>query len=108
MPWQALVNASTCSLVKSLDEKKNNKQTFRSISNKYTKDLEALLKTLGEANLHYIRCIKPNTVQKPDLFNAQLVILFLRVLLCCQTHVVKQHPTAAWRLRHAQPAEQRS
>ena len=37
----------------------------RSISNKYSQDLEGLLKTLGEAYLHYIRCFKPNDQCRP-------------------------------------------
>lgn len=70
---EALIAHSTFPLVQSLSEE-DNKQPFRSISSKYSKDLEALLETLNEANLHYIRCFKPNTLQKPELFSGPLVL----------------------------------
>jgi len=68
-----LILHSDCSAVKALGEE-DTKQTFRSISSKYSKDLEALLQTLSEANLHYIRCFKPNAVQKAGIFSGKLVL----------------------------------
>merc|ERR1712048_390414 len=70
---EELIVGSEFPQVASLAEE-DQKVTFRSISAKYQKDLEALLKTLSEANLHYIRCFKPNAFQKPDLFNGTLVL----------------------------------
>lgn len=70
---ESLILDSSFPFVKAMGDE-DLKQTFRSISSKYSKDLEALLQTLGEANLHYIRCFKPNALQKPDLFNGQLVL----------------------------------
>lgn len=70
---EELVSESTMPLVKSLGEE-DNKQTFRSISAKYSRDLEALLTTLSEANLHYIRCFKPNALQKEMSSTASLFL----------------------------------
>lgn len=70
---EELIASSTVPLIKSLSEE-DGKQTFKSISSKYSKDLEALLTTLSEAKAHYIRCFKPNALQKPHFFNGQMVL----------------------------------
>merc|ERR1719424_90172 len=70
---EALITNSSFPQAQALGED-DTKQAFRSISSKYSRDLEALLKTLSEANLHYIRCFKPNALQKPDIFHGQLVL----------------------------------
>jgi len=69
-----LICSSENSFVKSLGEEDQQKTAFRSISRKYTADLEALLRTLSTCNLHYIRCFKPNDEQKPKLFKERLVL----------------------------------
>jgi len=83
---EELILDSSVSFVKAMGEE-DSKQTFRSISGKYSKDLEALLQTLSEANLHYIRCFKPNSAQKPDLFNGQLVLD--QIIQCGTIELVK-------------------
>jgi len=47
---------------------------FRSISNKYQRDLGTLLQTLDDCSLHYIRCFKPNEEKKPGKFQQKLVL----------------------------------
>lgn len=83
---EQLITHSDCGLVKSLAED-DLKQPFRSISKKYGADLEALLKTLSEAKLHYIRCFKPNEHQKASLFNGQLVLD--QIIQCGTIELVK-------------------
>lgn len=83
---EALICDSSQPLVKSLGEE-DTKQPFRSISKKYTTDLEALLKTLSEASAHYIRCFKPNEQQKPDKFHGQLVLD--QIIQCGTIELVK-------------------
>ncbi|CAK0819330.1 unnamed protein product, partial [Prorocentrum cordatum] len=70
----ALICDSTVPFVRSLAEQDQGKATFRSISKKYSQDLEGLLSTLGTCNLHYIRCFKPNEEQKPRIFKQPLVL----------------------------------
>jgi len=74
---ETLICESTNPLVKSLGEEDSQSAKgplFRSISKKYTKDLESLLDTLSTCNLHYIRCFKPNGEQKADLFQGAMVL----------------------------------
>jgi hypothetical protein len=44
-----------------------NKQT---VGKKFSIQLEALMATLNKTQPHYIRCIKPNQVKKPDIFDS--------------------------------------
>lgn len=56
-------------------EKRNGQVAlFKSISKKYSADLQNLLATLSTCHLHYIRCFKPNEFQKPNIFNQKLVL----------------------------------
>ena len=41
---------------------------------RYLKDLQALLDTLGKADSWYIRCFKPNNVQKSHQFSGGVVL----------------------------------
>ncbi|CAD7926218.1 unnamed protein product [Amoebophrya sp. A120] len=52
--------------------------TFDSVSRKYLGDLQALITTLQEANLHYIRCFCPNAVQEPHFFDKPVVLNQMR------------------------------
>jgi len=74
---ETLICESSDPLVKSLGEEDSQNAKgplFRSISKKYSKDLESLLETLSTCNLHYIRCFKPNGEQKADLFQGAMVL----------------------------------
>jgi len=71
---EELICDSKNEFVKSLGDTDKNKVPFRSISKKYQADLETLLQTLSTCNLHYIRCFKPNEIQKPNIFNQRLVL----------------------------------
>uniref|UniRef100_A0A7S2QBP6 Myosin motor domain-containing protein n=1 Tax=Zooxanthella nutricula TaxID=1333877 RepID=A0A7S2QBP6_9DINO len=74
---EELICESENALVRSLGEEETvaaRAPLFRSISKKYSKDLEALLETLSTCTLHYIRCFKPNGEQAPDRFEGQLVL----------------------------------
>jgi len=83
---ESLICDSQRPFVKSLGEE-NSKVPFRSISKKYSTDLEMLLKTLGTCNLHYIRCFKPNAEQKPNIFRQQLVLD--QIIQCGTIELVK-------------------
>ncbi|KAH7859230.1 hypothetical protein Vadar_033420 [Vaccinium darrowii] len=79
---QALLSASTCSFVSGLfpplpeDSSKSSK--FSSIGSRFKQQLQLLLETLGTTEPHYIRCVKPNNLLKPSVFESSSVLQQLR------------------------------
>ncbi|CAL0310411.1 unnamed protein product [Lupinus luteus] len=79
---QALLYASKCSFVSSLflpstvDSSKQSK--FSSIGSQFKQQLQALLETLSGSEPHYIRCVKPNNLLKPAIFENKNVLQQLR------------------------------
>ncbi|XP_062213114.1 myosin-6-like [Phragmites australis] len=78
---QALLNASKCSFVSSLFppcEESTKSTKFTSIGSNFKQQLQSLLETLSATEPHYIRCIKPNNVLKPAIFENSNVLQQLR------------------------------
>ncbi|OEL18826.1 Myosin-6 [Dichanthelium oligosanthes] len=78
---QVLLNASRCSFVSSLfppSEESTKSTKFTSIGSSFKQQLQALLETLSSTEPHYIRCIKPNNVLKPAIFENSNVLQQLR------------------------------
>ncbi|XP_076898551.1 myosin-7-like [Bidens hawaiensis] len=79
---QALMNASKCSFVSSLfpplaqDSSKASK--FISIGSQFKQQLQALLETLSHTEPHYVRCVKPNNLLKPEIFENPNILQQLR------------------------------
>ncbi|KAG6662878.1 myosin-6-like [Carya illinoinensis] len=79
---QALLGASKCSFVAGLfppsaeDSSKSSK--FSSIGSRFKQQLQALLETLSSTEPHYIRCVKPNNLLKPAIFENKNVLQQLR------------------------------
>lgn len=79
---QALLNASRCSFVSGLfrqspeDSSKSSK--FSSIGARFKLQLQQLLETLSATEPHYIRCVKPNNLLKPAIFENANVLQQLR------------------------------
>ncbi|WOL05797.1 myosin-6 [Canna indica] len=69
---QELLGASMCSFVAGLfpplSEDSSKSSKFSSIGLRFKQQLQALLETLNATQPHYIRCIKPNSVLKPAIF----------------------------------------
>ncbi|XP_021814771.1 myosin-9 isoform X4 [Prunus avium] len=67
-----LLSASKCSFVAglfpSLTEEAAKSSKFSSISSRFKLQLQHLMETLNATEPHYIRCIKPNNVLKPAIF----------------------------------------
>ncbi|KAK1289386.1 hypothetical protein QJS10_CPB18g01808 [Acorus calamus] len=79
---QALLNASKCHFVSGLfpplaeDSVKTSK--FSSIGSRFKQQLQSLLETLSATEPHYIRCVKPNNLLKPAIFENTNVLQQLR------------------------------
>ncbi|KAH7315218.1 hypothetical protein KP509_21G040400 [Ceratopteris richardii] len=59
--------------------RKNSSESNKlSISTKFKGQLCRLMQRLGDTEPHFVRCIKPNTLQRPDLFEEDLVLQQLR------------------------------
>ncbi|CAN6290994.1 unnamed protein product [Urochloa humidicola] len=78
---QVLLNASKCSFVSSLFppcEESTKSTKFTSIGSSFKQQLQSLLETLSATEPHYIRCVKPNNVLKPAIFENSNVLQQLR------------------------------
>jgi myosin heavy subunit len=56
--------------------RKGKKET---VGGRFRSQLDSLMATLYSANPHYIRCIKPNSVKKPDIFEGQMILEQVRI-----------------------------
>ncbi|XP_071738132.1 myosin-6-like [Rutidosis leptorrhynchoides] len=79
---QALLSASECSFVSCLfptsSEESSKSSKFSSIGTSFKQQLQQLLETLSSTEPHYIRCVKPNNLLKPAIFENQNVLQQLR------------------------------
>ncbi|TQE13750.1 hypothetical protein C1H46_000757 [Malus baccata] len=77
-----LLSASTCSFVAGLfpplTEEVAKSSKFSSISSRFKLQLQQLMEILNSTEPHYIRCIKPNNVLKPAVFENDNVMQQLR------------------------------
>ncbi|XP_073003002.1 myosin-17-like isoform X2 [Typha latifolia] len=69
---QELLNASECSFVAGLfpplPEESSKSSKFSSIGTRFKMQLQSLMETLNSTEPHYIRCVKPNNLLKPSIF----------------------------------------
>lgn len=79
---QALLNSSRCPFVANLfpplPEETSKQSKFSSIGTRFKQQLQALMETLSTTEPHYIRCVKPNAVLKPGIFENFNVLNQLR------------------------------
>ncbi|KAI4329848.1 hypothetical protein MLD38_028188 [Melastoma candidum] len=80
---QALLSASECSFISGLfppsAEDSTKQSKFSSIGSRCKQQLQELLQTLSATEPHYIRCVKPNNLLKPSIFENKNI---LQQLLC--------------------------
>ncbi|XP_027913913.1 myosin-8-like [Vigna unguiculata] len=78
----ALLSASKCSFVSGLfpplPEETTKSTKFSSIATQFKLQLQSLLETLNATEPHYIRCVKPNNLLKPGIFENNNVLQQLR------------------------------
>ncbi|XP_012567542.1 myosin-12 isoform X2 [Cicer arietinum] len=79
---QALLCASKCTFVANLfpplPEETSKQSKFSSIGSQFKQQLQSLMETLSTTEPHYIRCVKPNTVLLPGIFENFNVLNQLR------------------------------
>ncbi|XVF42254.1 hypothetical protein PTKIN_Ptkin01aG0346100 [Pterospermum kingtungense] len=79
---QDLLNASKCPFVAGLfpqlPEETSKSSKFSSIGSRFKLQLQQLMETLNSTEPHYIRCVKPNNLLKPAIFENQNVMQQLR------------------------------
>nr|KAJ0223996.1 hypothetical protein LSAT_V11C200064820 [Lactuca sativa] len=79
---QALLSASKCTFVSNLfpplAEESSKTSKFSSIGSRFKSQLTQLLETLSHTEPHYIRCVKPNNLLKPSIFENQNILQQLR------------------------------
>ncbi|RAL43433.1 hypothetical protein DM860_012574 [Cuscuta australis] len=79
---QALLSASKCNFVSGLfpqsSEESSKQSKFSSIGTRFKQQLQSLLETLNATEPHYIRCVKPNNLLKPAIFENHNVLQQLR------------------------------
>ncbi|KAL8122002.1 hypothetical protein AgCh_018654 [Apium graveolens] len=57
-----------------LPDQSSNKSKFSSIGTRFKQQLQSLLETLNATEPHYVRCIKPNNLLKPGIFENKNVL----------------------------------
>uniref|UniRef100_A0ACD5YU73 Uncharacterized protein n=1 Tax=Avena sativa TaxID=4498 RepID=A0ACD5YU73_AVESA len=78
-----LLSSSRCPLVSGLftslpDESLRSSYKFSSVASRFKQQLQALMETLSSTEPHYVRCVKPNSLNRPQLFENQSVLHQLR------------------------------
>ncbi|XLR26509.1 myosin-11-like [Arachis ipaensis] len=80
--YQDLLGASKCSFVAGLfpplPEETSKSSKFSSIGSRFKLQLQSLMDTLNSTEPHYIRCVKPNNLLKPAIFENQNIMQQLR------------------------------
>eukprot|EP00002_Diphylleia_rotans_P010717 TRINITY_DN2126_c0_g1_i5.p1 TRINITY_DN2126_c0_g1~~TRINITY_DN2126_c0_g1_i5.p1 ORF type:complete len:1393 (+),score=341.23 TRINITY_DN2126_c0_g1_i5:43-4221(+) len=79
----ALMKGSSLSLLCDIYDKEKvdpdqASQNFNSVSLAFSKSLDKLMNRLRDTDSHFIRCIKPNGMQRADMFEGSLVLGQLR------------------------------
>lgn len=73
---QVMMQWSTVPLLKrifAVGSGSTNSTRFHGVVERFLSSLRALLETIASANIHFIRCIKPNEVKQPNFIDAECV-----------------------------------
>ncbi|XP_068084788.1 myosin-VIIa [Anabrus simplex] len=73
------------------------KKRYLTLSSQFRKSLEALMKTLNSCHPFFVRCIKPNEVKKPKIFDRNLCCRQLRYSGMMETAKIRK---AGYPIRH--------
>ncbi|CAN1217160.1 XI-I [Linum perenne] len=78
-----LLSSSKCAFVAGLfssspEESSRSSYKFSSVATRFKQQLQALMETLNTTEPHYIRCVKPNSSNRPQKFESQSILHQLR------------------------------
>ncbi|KAL5189910.1 Myosin-15 [Glycine soja] len=78
-----LLSSSKCPFVSALfpllsEESSRSSYKFSSVASRFKQQLQSLMETLNTTEPHYIRCVKPNSLNRPQKFENTSVIHQLR------------------------------
>ncbi|XP_055960444.1 myosin-15 isoform X2 [Mercurialis annua] len=78
-----LLSSSKCSFVAGLiplpsEESSRSSYKFSSVASRFKQQLQALRETLNSTEPHYIRCVKPNSLNRPQKFENMSIMHQLR------------------------------
>ncbi|EFH43454.1 hypothetical protein ARALYDRAFT_913100 [Arabidopsis lyrata subsp. lyrata] len=78
-----LLSSSKCPFVAGLfpsapEESTRSSYKFSSVSSRFKQQLQALMETLSKTEPHYVRCVKPNSLNRPQKFESLSVLHQLR------------------------------
>ncbi|MFS7944635.1 putative myosin ATPase [Helianthus anomalus] len=78
-----LMSSSKCGFIAGLfpalaEESSRSSYKFSSVASRFKQQLQALMDTLSSTEPHYVRCVKPNSVNRPQKFENQSVLHQLR------------------------------
>ncbi|KAA8546249.1 hypothetical protein F0562_003012 [Nyssa sinensis] len=78
-----LLSSSKCPFIAGLfpllpEESSRSSYKFSSVASRFKQQLQALMETLNTTEPHYIRCVKPNSLNRPQKFENQSVLHQLR------------------------------
>ncbi|XP_057427929.1 myosin-15 isoform X1 [Lotus japonicus] len=78
-----LLSSSKCPFVSGLfplppEESSRSSYRFSSVASRFKQQLQALMETLNSTEPHYVRCVKPNSLNRPQMFENGSVIHQLR------------------------------
>ncbi|KAK7383370.1 hypothetical protein VNO78_29047 [Psophocarpus tetragonolobus] len=78
-----LLSSSKCPFISGLfrllpEESSRSSYKFSSVAARFKQQLQALMETLKSTEPHYIRCVKPNSLNRPQIFENASVIHQLR------------------------------
>ncbi|PQP99256.1 myosin-15 [Prunus yedoensis var. nudiflora] len=78
-----LLSSSKCPFVAGLfcslpEESSRSSYKFSSVATRFKQQLQALMETLNSTEPHYVRCVKPNSLNQPQKFENQSILHQLR------------------------------
>ncbi|XP_047321544.1 myosin-15 [Impatiens glandulifera] len=78
-----LMSSSTCTFIAGLfpslqEESSRSSYKFSSVSSRFKLQLQALMETLNSTEPHYVRCVKPNSLNRPQKFENHSILHQLR------------------------------
>ncbi|GAB2275885.1 hypothetical protein Dimus_010629 [Dionaea muscipula] len=78
-----LLSSSKCSFISGLfpsmpEESSRSSYKFSSVASRFKQQLQALMETLNATEPHYVRCVKPNTLNQSHIFENQSILHQLR------------------------------